>query len=1396
MSLRQRLELDSQSYIQDLRRAEAGMERFARRTKTAAADAGQRFADSAGQAERSWSSSTGRIRDMIVRLGGVVAAVFSARAIAGFVRGMVEANSAVQQLQVSFSSLTGSSAEAARLLDEIRERGSEIPLAFEDAAASVKQLLAFGFDGDEVMGVFDTLMDAGASQGIKGLPQRMEQIARALGQIKANGKVNLEELNQLSEAGLPARQILADALGLSGGELADQISEGLVSATAGIPALLQGMEEAFEGSGERAANTFDGKMVRVKDTLRDIQRQAGERIFLDLEADLGGANQALEEFADSQAFRDGVDLLTSSITGLVRVLRVAVPVFVDVAPALAWGGVAYASATALGALGSGLKKTGAFFGLLRDAAREGRDEALGFTRALHKVIDVSKDQPTARVDPRASVTRGGPPLDPFGGLNASRLAEMNREYEDYLLGMARHRREMRAAGQEGTRFQQSVARVQTRLVGFGGAVGGVTRKVGSLVGGLARGVVAAFGWPAVLAAVGAAAYAVADKFNLFSREVAQTTEKIREQIEAARALATELDNLKGSALGATLFAAEQTADALRAQTRAAFDKLPDDLQAAIRRAAAGGYLKDLGDELQAEAQRGVLARPGSRLGPAAVRAGVVEPVVVPGGRAGNVMAGDWSRETIQAAADYVASTAALGQALRNLRTASAKTAGDLAAQLGRARAELDALLDRDVNRGDYPTEQAWTRALEQKQRRVAELDALIESLEKEQADQSGRVREAPVPPSTVEPVGDPGPDPEDEARRLRDTLDGIRDDAFVGSHAEGLRALAQDLVDVNGQLAALAAVEGDLVEQFGDEAATAVAARREQLEAEQARIADLLARFRDVEFAPVEARGPVDGADPLDPESHMAAAAAATRRYQETMTDLELKLEAGAISQDAFNEAAEEAGEATRDVLTRYLDQMERLGLLTPELKDRLLDLFKSVDGASEEVKGTWETLADALRDVVEVGDNLTRTLDAAAGALGDVPLKKTLGVLADVVAGYTDVTASMERYATARQALADGSGTKLGVLGAGLGAAAAGAGFVAAMYQWQASEQAERRAANRAFADATRDFHRAVEDFAASGRVGADLTAADADVIRTAAAMGVENEEGYYRLVGDDMRNMDYGLATNAAGHRYTLQDLEDSLKTVFGDGFDLADAWKTFVDGGGRAWTAFMDSLGIDEIGASLSGHGGFSDTVAGAVAGLEHFTRYVTDDATAALAKFTGDLLDGASADAFGPRGPGAHRRGRGPRPHDAGRPGPAPRGRGGPRRHGPGGLPRPHPRGVGRRPRLAPRARVRGLRAGREPGGRRGPEHHRGPGEPAPRVPTGAPPRRPRPARRAPRGGPRRRRDGPDEHHDRHRHGLGRRRLRRRRHGPHVPRPRRARPPDGRRGPPQGGRREDA
>lgn len=156
---------------------------------------------------------------------------------------------------------------AQELLGWIEKLAVQSPFQSGDIANAFRTAQAYGFTSDQAMRLTQATVDFAAGAGISGA--MMDRITLALGQIAARGKVSSQELNQLSEAGIGARQILADAFHVSTAQMQEMIEKGLVPANVAIEAITQSLEKDFGGAAKRQANTFSGLISSLAD-LKEI----------------------------------------------------------------------------------------------------------------------------------------------------------------------------------------------------------------------------------------------------------------------------------------------------------------------------------------------------------------------------------------------------------------------------------------------------------------------------------------------------------------------------------------------------------------------------------------------------------------------------------------------------------------------------------------------------------------------------------------------------------------------------------------------------------------------------------------------------------------------------------------------------------------------------------------------------------------------------------------------------------------------------------------------------------------------------------------------------------------------------------------------------------------------
>lgn len=188
----------------------------------------------------------------------------------------------LETLETSFISLTGGAEQAADMMQQLNAFTAKTPFQIDAVAKSARQLIASGTDVDQVNEQLQFLGDIAATSG-----SSIDEIAAIFSKVNAKGKVELENLNQLAERGIPVFKALSDATGLP----ADKLGAGAVSVETFNETLKSFAAEGGFASGAmlRLSNTVAGKFSTALDNAKLAAASLGQEL-------LPMAKKALDRF--------------------------------------------------------------------------------------------------------------------------------------------------------------------------------------------------------------------------------------------------------------------------------------------------------------------------------------------------------------------------------------------------------------------------------------------------------------------------------------------------------------------------------------------------------------------------------------------------------------------------------------------------------------------------------------------------------------------------------------------------------------------------------------------------------------------------------------------------------------------------------------------------------------------------------------------------------------------------------------------------------------------------------------------------------------------------------------------------------------------------------------------
>jgi len=107
----------------------------------------------------------------------------------------------LEQTKIAFTTMLGSAEAADAFIRQLYDFAAKTPFEIEGLTTAARQLLAFGFQAQEIIPMMEAI--GNAVSGLGGGAFEIERVTRALGQMQAKGKVTAEEMMQLAELGIP-----------------------------------------------------------------------------------------------------------------------------------------------------------------------------------------------------------------------------------------------------------------------------------------------------------------------------------------------------------------------------------------------------------------------------------------------------------------------------------------------------------------------------------------------------------------------------------------------------------------------------------------------------------------------------------------------------------------------------------------------------------------------------------------------------------------------------------------------------------------------------------------------------------------------------------------------------------------------------------------------------------------------------------------------------------------------------------------------------------------------------------------------------------------------------------------------------------------------------------------
>jgi len=190
--------------------------------------------------------------------------------------GFLKAAGDLERSEVAFTTMLGSAEKAKDLMIEINKVAIKTPFEQKEIIASTQKLLAFGVAQKDVIKTFTMLGDAS-----QGNAQKLDTLTRAYGKVQAKGKVSMEEINMVTEAGVPILATLGETMEVTQEELFKLSAAGKITAADFEKAFGKMTDEGgiFYNSMIDQSKTLGGLISTVKGNIDLFAQSIGQSLL-------------------------------------------------------------------------------------------------------------------------------------------------------------------------------------------------------------------------------------------------------------------------------------------------------------------------------------------------------------------------------------------------------------------------------------------------------------------------------------------------------------------------------------------------------------------------------------------------------------------------------------------------------------------------------------------------------------------------------------------------------------------------------------------------------------------------------------------------------------------------------------------------------------------------------------------------------------------------------------------------------------------------------------------------------------------------------------------------------------------------------------------------------------
>jgi len=178
---------------------------------------------------------------------------FGGLMVGTFAHSVLKTKNEFVKYQKTLETLTGSQKAAGAEWQKLLQFAEDTPFRIGQVMDAYKTMKAFGLDP-----TIETMRTLGDTAAALGGSDVFGRVALVLGQIKAQGFMTAQDMNQLANAGIDAGKVMKETFGVARDEVAKLRDQG-VTANMIIDALLKNMKQKFGGQMQKMNKELSGQ---------------------------------------------------------------------------------------------------------------------------------------------------------------------------------------------------------------------------------------------------------------------------------------------------------------------------------------------------------------------------------------------------------------------------------------------------------------------------------------------------------------------------------------------------------------------------------------------------------------------------------------------------------------------------------------------------------------------------------------------------------------------------------------------------------------------------------------------------------------------------------------------------------------------------------------------------------------------------------------------------------------------------------------------------------------------------------------------------------------------------------------------------------------------------------